>query len=1095
MLTETQHKFDKVDLGMGYKSLTSMRDMQDKKGGGLLICTRNDVDMVEKENSNPDVLWVEIKIKQLTFDVALCYWDVRYGERNKKIIGNLKKIIEENKDKKLMVLGDFNAHIGILGEQEVNQNGEEMIRFVEDAGLILLNIDRECTGEITRNFRDQKSVIDYVMVNDRLYGDFLKMEIDEDKRKYDLSDHCMISISLKIQEDCNNNYVTEESEYFKVSDDLKEEFIKSLERKVRMSIGHELTLHEMITATAEENLKRKKKLRTNTSTLEQEAVWMTDEIKEEIKKRKLINREKRYLEGDEKERCWSRYLSQKKKVSELVREEVRKYESVITNEIKESKDGYKKMWKHIERLKGTGKQEKESQVYDGDGKLIDGKDLKRKFRETWKRIYQMHEDDIENVWNHEIKQSYIENDYKNANDARAVYRDVLTVGGGVFSLEDMVVNIPSQLAEHYDMTRCNIERGVECKMDEVRIEIKDVRKALRNLKNGKQAGPDGMKPEIYKWLLGSDVCLKKLLEDFNWILNMGVPPEEWKTSKTVMIPKVRRPKLNEFRPIALTNIEYKIFMKIIKDKLLEHFSNNDDISVYQMGFTRGRRTEDNLFMLQYAVESSRKDKKELIVTFIDFAKAFDSIQRSNLIECLKHAKIDPKVIEIVTQIYKEDVTKFYLNKNEIGEMKVKNGIRQGCTCSPQFFLMAVNRIIKAMERKGLGFKNDSVYMPLIFFADDGVLLSNSVRDMERMIDLLVEEAAKIGMEVNKEKCNVMVFNRKNELDNIRMMKVVKEAKYLGVWISDGKDYFKKHKELVIGKARKMANMTFSVIHKSCNKLLIGKTYWKNVVLPSLLHGNSVITWNTTDIDKLQRSENAVWRTILGAPQYSPLVTLQGEVGSSNMMARDMKKKIDYARHLKESNNELLVRLYEDIRSWKRGKWIDTISKYNNLLNITEGEQMEMTKEDIKRRVYEFDGLRWRQEMGEKTTLTLYSRHKTEIRQEEIYENDWSSVLLFRCRTNTLKLNWRERFTGGDTRCKNCYNEEESLEHFLVDCPWYRGVRGLHGMEGQPVGEVLFGGTNLTWARPRRMYLEHMWKRRKEMEEGADCSNIGNENPV
>ena len=442
-----------------------------------------------------------------------------------------------------------------------------------------------------------------------------------------------------------------------------------------------------------------------------------------------------------------------------------------------------------------------------------------------------------------------------------------------------------------------------------------------------------------------------------------------------MIPKVRKPKVSEFRPIALTNIEYKIFMNIIKEKLLDHLINNDELSVYQMGFTRGRRIEDNLFMLQYAIESSRRERKELIVTYIDFAKAFDSIQRDSLIECLKLGKIDPKVIQVVAEIYKEDITKFYLDKEEIGTMKIQNGIRQGCTCSPQFFLMAVNRIIKAMEWKGLGFRNENIYMPVVFFADDGVLLANSVREMERMIDVLVEETAKIGMMVNRDKCNVMIFNRKKEIDNIRRMKVVREVKYLGVWISDGKDYFRKHKELVIGRARRMANITFSVIHKSCNKLLVGKTYWKNVVLPSLLHGNSVIIWNVAEMEKLQRSENAVWRAILGAPQYSPLVTLQGEIGTSNMKTRDIKAKINYIGHLRGSNNKLLTALYEDILDWKKGKWFETITSYKEMLNIPNYDLLDLTKEDIKRRVYELDGERWRGEMQQKTTLSLYNRFK------------------------------------------------------------------------------------------------------------------------
>ena len=35
----------------------------------------------------------------------------------------------------------------------------------------------------------------------------------------------------------------------------------------------------------------------------------------------------------------------------------------------------------------------------------------------------------------------------------------------------------------------------------------------------------------------------------------------------------------------------------------------------------------------------------------------------------------------------------------------------------------------------------------------------------------------------------------------------------------------------------------SVIAKSCNKLMTGKTYWKSAALPAILHGTEVIYLN------------------------------------------------------------------------------------------------------------------------------------------------------------------------------------------------------------------------------------------------------------
>ena len=51
----------------------------------------------------------------------------------------------------------------------------------------------------------------------------------------------------------------------------------------------------------------------------------------------------------------------------------------------------------------------------------------------------------------------------------------------------------------------------------------------------------------------------------------------------------------------------------------------------------------------------------------------------------------------------------------------------------------------------------------------------------------------------------------------------------------------------------------------------------------------------------------------------------------------------------------------------------------------------------------------------KTTLQLY-RNKVSIRDEEIYCNRLGAVILFQCRTNTLRLKWRQGFVGGAVDC-------------------------------------------------------------------------------
>ena len=54
-------------------------------------------------------------------------------------------------------------------------------------------------------------------------------------------------------------------------------------------------------------------------------------------------------------------------------------------------------------------------------------------------------------------------------------------------------------------------------------------------------------------------------------------------------------------------------------------------------------------------------------------------------------------------------------------------------------------------------------------------------------------------------------------------------------------------------------------------------------------------------------------------------------------------------------------------------------------------------------------------MESKSTLQLY-RHTIGIGDEGIYSNRYGSVLLFQCRTNTLRFGWRQRFVVGAVEC-------------------------------------------------------------------------------
>ena len=208
------------------------------------------------------------------------------------------------------------------------------------------------------------------------------------------------------------------------------------------------------------------------------------------------------------------------------------------------------------------------------------------------------------------------------------------------------------------------------------------------------------------------------------------------------------------------------------------------------------------------------------------------------------------------------------------------------------------------------------------------MLANSIEDAENNLKLKIEISRKFGLEINKEdeKSNVLIFNMEQQPDTIENIKVVDKIKYLGLEIDNKKNYFRTQRQHILEKTRKMANLTYCIIEKSCNKLLIGKTYWKSIILPSIFYGTNIINFSVDDIKDPQIIENNVYRSILNASPYAPNVTLRGEIGASLMKKRIIQRRLSYMKNIMSRINQIMHIILEKLINEKSTKWMKTTQK-------------------------------------------------------------------------------------------------------------------------------------------------------------------------
>jgi len=179
--------------------------------------------------------------------------------------------------------------------------------------------------------------------------------------------------------------------------------------------------------------------------------------------------------------------------------------------------------------------------------------------------------------------------------------------------------------------------------DQVSISLEDVVSQIKRMANWKSPGLDHV--PVF-WL--KKLTALRLTVQFQTIIDNPEHLPVWLVSgKTTLILKnaEKGPVASNYRPITCLPTMWKLLSGIISSKMLKHLVVNKVLAFEQKGIQPGSRgTKDQLLIDKMIGTDCMSRRTNLAVGWIDFAKAYDSVPHSWIIETLNLYRIHPSLI-------------------------------------------------------------------------------------------------------------------------------------------------------------------------------------------------------------------------------------------------------------------------------------------------------------------------------------------------------------------------------------------------------------------------------------------------------------------
>lgn len=394
--------------------------------------------------------------------------------------------------------------------------------------------------------------------------------------------------------------------------------------------------------------------------------------------------------------------------------------------------------------------------------------------------------------------------------------------------------------------------------DVIVIERKGVLELIKNLKASKAPGPDKIQkrdlilvPEI------TDI----LTSIFQYSMDTATLPTQWKLANVVPVHKSGGKVLpGNYRPVSLTSNVCKMLEHIVLHYFNQHLENI--LCTNQHGFRRGASCNTQLITALHQILQLVDNGNLVQVAALDFAKAFDKVSHSILIEKLHKFNIPLQLVNWIENFLTGRQQQVVMDGTVSNMHEVRSGVPQGTVLGPSLFLFYINDIV------------DNIGSGIRLFADDIIIYSivkdeTDIKKFQEDISKLEDWANKSDMSFNVKKCNIMYMGKNRNINiedinytlNQQVIKRVESIKYLGVVLTSNLKW-ESHINAVVNKAMRTLGLIKHTLFNADVKIKL--LAYKTLCRPLLEYASA--SWDPylkKDVESLEMVQKRAVRFISG----------------------------------------------------------------------------------------------------------------------------------------------------------------------------------------------------------------------------------------